>query len=112
MFLFEHYNFKKAKNQLELLKYLYKSVSSKYPILDDSDNEEKKLVYNSLLALSKKLEAKINDYEKDLISYEEFKEICEKYQYEYEKLTYKYPVIDVFASIARTENRRCAVKHP
>ena len=112
MNFFEYYNLKKAKKRLALIKYLYKSVQSKYPIIDDSDIEEKETLLNALISLSEKLEEKINEFENNLISYQCFKDICEEYEYEYDKLTYQYPVLDAFVSIIRSYNIKSTPHNP
>lgn len=112
MILFDHYTLKRAKKRLILLKYLYENINCKYPILEDSDNEEKETVFNILLDLYNRLEKNINNYENKLISYDEFSDICEKYDYEYERTYDDYPVISAFTSIARLQNIMCMTTCP
>lgn len=93
--------FKKATALYEYFKFMKGSVDLKYPILEPSDIDEKKIVLEKLDMLIKDFKAIATSYLNEELTLKDLENSIDTFKYRYEKLTYSYPALE---GIARSNN--------
>lgn len=86
--------FRKATALYEYFRFMKGSTDLKYPILEPSDIEEKKLVLEKLDILIKDFKDVANSYLKEEITLSQLESSIDTFKCRYEQLTYSYPALE------------------